>query len=121
MNNLLQRLLSQKYLTIFIAMFISTHAYAGCDSGEGVCKVITDQEEIMVSCQVKVCASANDYMIKWHLADGTQIVEQAGSDDVMTVTINGEIGGGFESNSDEWSCNSLPGVRDLYCMKQPSF
>ncbi|WP_286239362.1 hypothetical protein [Neptuniibacter halophilus] len=121
MISLLHRLLPQKYLTILIAMLVSSYAYAGCDSGEGVCKVVTGQEEKSISCQVKVCASANDYMIKWDLADGTRIVEEKGINKAMAITINGKPAIAAGSDSDEWSCFSLPGASGKYCMKPLSF
>ncbi len=85
--------------------------------------MVTGQEEKAIACQVKVCASANDYMIKWVLADKTQIMEQVGPETDIKVSINGEVVDVMSQgqSGDEYTCYALNGSGTKHCIKYPEF
>ena len=105
-----------KLIVITLALLYSISANAGCGRDVFECQVYQGDEQTLVPCEIKICASANDSTTYWALQDGTKIYDHA-EQGFNEVTINKQAAQRLPSDilKEPVTCYSALGKAMIIC------
>ncbi|GGA71581.1 hypothetical protein GCM10011369_11690 [Neiella marina] len=109
-------------LTAIITFSWSSACVAGCGEGTEQCLVLTEQAEHYQSCQVRVCANANEYSSEWKVIGGGTVSVYRGAEE-QRLLVDGKPGLELPYSvlQEGLSCFGTAKLEKVYCTKDVSY
>ncbi|MBD1388788.1 hypothetical protein IC617_05055 [Neiella sp. HB171785] len=105
-----------------LAVGWSNACLAGCGEGTEQCLVISELGERWLSCQIRICANANEYSSDWQLVDGSSVSLYRGASE-QRLLVDGKHGLELPNAilKDDLSCFGTATLDRVYCTKAISY
>ena len=108
-----------KPLLFLCALLFAGPGVAGCGEMQGMCLVISGDEETERACGVTVCANVHSYWAQWDIGGGDSAVSVSATEDTSSISLDGEPGFPVPQSivQDGLTCYSTQNLAKIYCAK----